>query len=152
MQNWIPAHTPQEQDEFTAGMIAADEYRLGRDTPAKRISPAVALPEVSSIERFDQTITKLTPPVLKLTGLLAVMGVIGGTAVAGVSAVFAVVTANAGAVAGVILAVAAAVLAVAGAKGVGGEKSEAAGKQSGNPQNIIVTVNVAGNTVATNQK
>lgn len=123
MQHWITPHTPQEQDEFTAGMIAADEYREGRDTPAKRIAPAVALPEVSSIERFDQTITKLTPPVLKLTGLVAVVGLTIGTAVAGVSAVLAVVAANAGAVAGGIGLVAAVVLAVSGAKGGGGEKT-----------------------------
>lgn len=123
MQHWITPHTSQEQDAFTAGMIAADEYREGRDALAKRIAPALPVPEVSSVEKFDKTVKALTMPVLRLTGLLAVVGVIGGTAVAGVSAVFAVVAANALPVAGGIVAVTVAVLALAGANGGGEQKT-----------------------------
>ena len=123
MQNWITPNTLQEQDAFTAGMIEADEYRRQRDMPAKHIAPALPVPEVSSVQKFDQTVKALTVTVLRLTGLLAAIGVIGGTAVAGVSAVFAVVTANAVAVAGGILAVTVAVLAFAGAKGGGEQKT-----------------------------
>ena len=151
MQHWITPHTPQEQDAFTAGMIAADEYRLGRDLPAKRIAPALPAIEVSGIERFDQTVKALTVPVLRLTVLAGGVCVVGSVVISGVSAVIAFVSANAMALGGSILAVVTLLGVIAGRSSGGAAKEAGSGQANAQAQNIYVNVNVAGGTVTTNQ-
>ena len=128
MQHWITPSTTQEQDAFTAGMIAADEYRLGRDLPAKRIAPAFPAIEVSGIERFDQTVKALTVPVLRLTVLAGGVCVVASVVVSGVAAVIAFVSTNAIVLGGSILAVATLLGVIAGRSSQGVEKEAGSGQ------------------------
>lgn len=143
MQNWHLPITAHDQAELTAGLIQAhDKYIQGRDTPAIRVSTPIQ--EVGNPEPV------MTLPMKRFA---AISGVLTGS-----YCLVAVVTkaAAAGAFAG---AVTFAGYGLAGAFVVGLVRfvlfvrvdTEDA-KSGTTPQNINVTVNVAGSSVNTQTK
>ena len=148
---WSEAHTD--------ALTEFDHYFNTRYQKAEVVPyvPAPAqLPAPSQKPALDETtalIVRIAPPVIALTALSSIVAVIGAVKAAVIGAGFAFIAANAVYIGGGVVAVVGVVLAFVGRSSISSNGSDGRNGSTGvAPQNIHVTVNVAGQTVTTNSK
>lgn len=145
---WSEAHTD--------ALTEFDHYFDTRHQKAEVVPYAPApsqLPAPAQKPALDATtalIVRIAPPVIALTALGSVVCLIVAVTAAAIGAGFAFITANAVYIGGGVVAVVGIVLALVGRGAVVSSGSD--GSSGVAPQNIHVTVNVAGQTVSTNAK
>lgn len=134
------------------GIDVLNEYWEGRDAVTPYTPPTMpALPEPTPGQQLNQVVSDLAFPVLKLSGLAALVSTILGFGTAAAASAAAFVSANTGAVLGGIACVAGLLLAF----GRGGKVDAGAGgvsqSASGSAANITVIVNTGNGEVVTNK-
>ena len=134
------------------GLDILNEYWEGRDAVTPYTPPTMpALPAPTPGQQLNQVVSDLSLPVVKLSGLAALVSIIFGFGAAAAASAAAFVSANTGAVLGGIACVAGLLLAL----GRGG-KVDAAGpgvsqSASGSAANITVIINAGNGEVVTNK-
>ena len=136
------------------GLDILNEYWEGRDAVTPYTPPTMpALPASTPGQQLNQIVSDLALPVVKLSGLAAVVSTIFGFGTAAAASAAAFVSANTGAVLGGIACVAGLLLL---AFGRGGKVDVVAGSgvsqsASGSAANITVIVNAGNGEVVTNK-
>jgi hypothetical protein len=129
-------------------LTAYDEYRQGRDVPAKQSGGSVApytqpAEDLQPIQSTTQALAKLLPPLVKLSAAAAVIGVVGVSAVSVAGAVMDFVSANAMAIGGGVLLLALVISAVGSTGGSDRSAAPTGGQSQGNVTvSVKVDVNV----------
>lgn len=130
-----------------------ESYWEGRDAVTPYTPPAMpALPAPTPGQQLNQVVSDLALPVVKLSGLAALVSAIFGFGTAAAASAAAFVSANTGAVLGGIACVAGLLLVAFGR----GSKVDAAGPSvsqsaSGSAANITVIINAGNGEVVTNK-
>lgn len=147
----------QWSDAHTDALTDFDHYFNTRYQKAEVVPytpPPAQLPvQVTkpALDSFTATIVRIAPPVVALTAVASIVGVVVATATAVVGAAFAFVSEHAMLIGGGALAVCVAVGALAGRSSISSNGSDGRNGSAGvAAQNINVTVNVSGQTVSTN--
>lgn len=148
--------------DFNHGLIQAernavtldDEYRAGRDrlhvipyTPPESMEME---PYRSTSDELTRTIIQVGKPIIALSVVGGTIAIIGATVVGVIGSGLAFIGANATVIGGGVFAVVVVVLGLFG--GRGDSEGREHGSPTTSPQNIHVTVNVAGGSVTTNLK
>lgn len=135
------------------GIDVLESYWEGRDAVTPYTPPTMpALPAPTPGQQLNQVVSDLAFPVVKLSGLAALVSIIFGFGTAAAASAAAFVSANTGAVLGGIACVAGLLLL---AFGRGGKVDGAAGgvskSASGSAANITVIINTGNGEVVTNK-
>ena len=157
-------HTPQNMSEELnhgmrlearrQGIDVLESYWEGRDAVTPYTPPTMpSLPAPTPGQQLNQVVSDLALPVVKLSGLAALVSMILGFGTAAAASAATFVSANTGAVLGGIACVAGLLLL---AFGRGGKVDGAAGpgvsqSASGSAANITVIINAANGEVVTNK-
>lgn len=130
-----------------------DEYWQGRDAVTPYTPPTMpALPAPTPGQQLNQVVSDLALPVVKLSGLAALVSAILGFGTAAAASAAAFVSANAGAVIGSIACVAGLFLWAQGRGKVDGAAGPIVSKNaSRSPGNITVIINAGNGEVVTNK-
>ena len=145
MQNWTIPQTTSDQVALTSGLIEAhDAYNEARDR--KAIQPYTPQPPAIPQRDATQVILSAAQPVAAFSVLAGGVSLIVVTFAFGCAAIAAFITANIMYVGGGLFGLVSLLLVFAG-KGESGQVSSAPAGAA--PQNITVTVNVAGQNLNT---